>query len=157
MFDITWEFKSGSSRLWRHVVLWQDTNVTEGRAVSIFTVKMKTSWTTLRGVTSSEDLDLNLHRRDNLKARNIWEARPNLLTKQVKSKSHDGSVGIAPCYGLDDRDSRVRFPAGAGNFSLHHRVQPGSGAHPVSYPMGTRGSFPGSKAAGAWSWPLTSI
>jgi hypothetical protein len=23
-------------------------------------------------------------------------------------------------YGLDDRDSRVRFPAGAGNFSLHH-------------------------------------
>jgi len=23
--------------------------------------------------------------------------------------------------------------------------------------MGTRGSFPGGKAAGAWSWPLTSI
>jgi hypothetical protein len=23
-------------------------------------------------------------------------------------------------YGLDDRGSRVRFPAGAGNFSLHH-------------------------------------
>jgi hypothetical protein len=40
------------------------------------------------------------------------------------------------------------FPAGAGNFSLHHRVQNGSGAHPASYPMGTRGSFPGSKAAG---------
>jgi hypothetical protein len=31
------------------------------------------------------------------------------------------------------------------------------GAHPVSYPMGTRGSFPGGKAAGAWSWPHTSI
>jgi hypothetical protein len=29
--------------------------------------------------------------------------------------------------------------------------------HPFSYPMGTRGSFCGSKAAGAWSWPLTSI
>jgi hypothetical protein len=29
-------------------------------------------------------------------------------------------------YGLDDRGSRVRFPAGAGNFSLHHRVQNGS-------------------------------
>jgi hypothetical protein len=39
-------------------------------------------------------------------------------------------------YGLDDRDSRVRFPAWAGNFSLHHRVQNGSGAHPDSYPMG---------------------
>jgi hypothetical protein len=30
-------------------------------------------------------------------------------------------------------------------------------AHPASYPMGTRGSFCGDKAAGAWSWPLTSI
>jgi hypothetical protein len=47
------------------------------------------------------------------------------------------------------RGSRVRFPAGAGNFSLHHRVQNGSGAHPAPYPMGIRGSFPGGKAAGA--------
>jgi hypothetical protein len=62
-----------------------------------------------------------------------------------------------PFDGLDDRGSKVRFPAGAGNFSLHHRVQNGSGAHPASYPMCTRGSFLGSKAAGAWSWPLTSI
>jgi hypothetical protein len=37
--------------------------------------------------------------------------------------------------GLDDRGSRVRFPARAGNFSLHHRVQNGSGAHPAPYPM----------------------
>jgi hypothetical protein len=35
-------------------------------------------------------------------------------------KSRDSSVGIALGYGLDDRSSRVRFPAGAGNFSLHH-------------------------------------
>jgi hypothetical protein len=47
------------------------------------------------------------------------------------------------------RGSRVRFPAGAGNFSLHHRAQNGSGAYPASYPMGIRGSFPGRKAAGA--------
>jgi hypothetical protein len=52
-------------------------------------------------------------------------------------------------YGLDDRGSRVRFPVGAGNFSLHHRVQNGSGALSTSYPIGTRGSFPGGKAAGA--------
>jgi hypothetical protein len=58
-------------------------------------------------------------------------------------KSRDSSVGIALGYGLDDRRSRVPFPAGAGNFSLHHRVQNGSGAHPASYPMGTKGSFPG--------------
>jgi hypothetical protein len=70
--------------------------------------------------------------------------------------SRDSSVGIALGYRLDDRGSRIRFPAGAGNFSLHHRVQNGSGAHPASYPVGTGGSFPGGKAAEAWSWPLTS-
>jgi hypothetical protein len=42
----------------------------------------------------------------------------------------------------------VRFPAGAGNFSLRHRVQTGSGDHPASYPMGTGDSFRGSNAAG---------
>jgi hypothetical protein len=55
------------------------------------------------------------------------------------------SVGIALGYGVDDRSSGVRFPAGAGNFSLHHCVQKGSGANPAC----TRGSFPGGKAAGA--------
>jgi hypothetical protein len=72
-------------------------------------------------------------------------------------KSRDSSVGIALGYGLEDRGSRFRFLAGAGNFSFHHRVQNGSGAHPASYPMGTRGSFPEGKAAGAWSWQLTSM
>jgi hypothetical protein len=62
--------------------------------------------------------------------------------------SRDSSVGIALGYGLDDRGSRIRFPEGAGNFSHHHPVQNCPGAHPVSYPMGTRGSFPGGKAAG---------
>jgi hypothetical protein len=64
-------------------------------------------------------------------------------------KSRDSSVGITLDYGLDDRGSRIPFPAGAGNFSLHHRVRNGSGAHPASYPTGIRGSFPGGKAAGA--------
>jgi uncharacterized membrane protein YgcG len=67
------------------------------------------------------------------------------------------AVGIALGYGLDDWGCRVRFPAGAGNFSLHHRVKTGSGAHPASYPTGTGGSYSGGKAAGAWSWPFTSI
>jgi len=35
-------------------------------------------------------------------------------------------------------------------------VQNGIGTHPASYPIGTRGSFPWGKAAGVWSWPLTS-
>jgi hypothetical protein len=75
----------------------------------------------------------------------------------LKYNSRNSSVGTATNYGLDDRMNGVRIPAGAGDFSLRHRVQTGSGAHQVSYPVGTGGSFPGGKAAGAWSWPLTSI
>jgi hypothetical protein len=33
--------------------------------------------------------------------------------------------------------ARVRFPVGSGNFSLHHRVQNGSRAHPASHPVST--------------------
>jgi hypothetical protein len=68
-------------------------------------------------------------------------------------------VGIAQRYsaGLRAWWSGVRVPAGAGNFSLHHRVQTGSGTYSASCPMGTRGSFPVGKTAGTWSWPLTSI
>jgi len=45
----------------------------------------------------------------------------------------------------------VRFLAGAANFSLRHRVQTGSGAHPASYPMISRGSFLGGEVAEMWS------
>jgi hypothetical protein len=53
------------------------------------------------------------------------------------------------CWGTSCGWPEVRVPAGAGNFSFHHRVQTGSGAHIASYPVGTRISFPGSKAAEA--------
>jgi len=56
---------------------------------------------------------------------------------------------------VEDRGSRVRFPAGPWNYSFHHRLQNGSGAHPASYLMGS--SFYEDKTAAAWSWPLTSI
>jgi hypothetical protein len=42
----------------------------------------------------------------------------------------------------------VRFPAGAGNVSLQHRVQTGSGVHPAPYSIGTRCSFLGVKRPG---------
>jgi hypothetical protein len=58
-------------------------------------------------------------------------------------------VSIATSYQLDTRGVRVRVPVGS-RISLLHVV------HPTSYPMGTMGSYPGGKAAGAWSWPLTS-
>jgi hypothetical protein len=50
---------------------------------------------------------------------------------------------LATNWTIDDR-----FPAGAGNFSLLHRVQTTSGAYPASYPMGTGGSFFGGKSVG---------
>jgi len=62
---------------------------------------------------------------------------------------------IALDYGLNRRGFGV--PSGSRNFSRHHRFQTGSGTQPASYPMGIRGSFSGHKAAGAWSWWLTSV
>jgi hypothetical protein len=64
------------------------------------------------------------------------------------SSTNISVVGIATTYGLDDRGVGVRVPVGTIIFSSPHppdRLQwvPG-------------GSFPGGKAAGAWSWPLTS-
>jgi hypothetical protein len=58
--------------------------------------------------------------------------------------------GIAQLYSAGQQAgcSGVPVPAGAGNFSPYHRVQTGSGPHPASYPMGTRGSFPGVKRPG---------
>jgi hypothetical protein len=71
-----------------------------------------------------------------------------IFTLPIRLESRDSSVGMALGYGLDDRGSRVRFPAGAGNFPLHHRVQTGSGAHPASYTKCSRVSFPGGKQSG---------
>jgi hypothetical protein len=78
----------------------------------------------------------------------------NLIVVEGPSDWHKFlSVGarIAQWYsaGLWAGWSGVPIPAGAGNFSVHHCAQTGSGDHPASYPMGSRGSFPASKTAGA--------
>jgi hypothetical protein len=70
------------------------------------------------------------------------------MLHRASAKSRGGSVGIALGYRLDDRGSKLRFPAGAGNFSLHHCVQTDSGTHPSSSPMGIRGLFLGVKRPG---------
>jgi hypothetical protein len=46
----------------------------------------------------------------------------------------EAAAGIAQWYraGLQAGCSGVRVPAGAANFSPHHRVQTGAGAHPAS-------------------------
>jgi hypothetical protein len=71
-----------------------------------------------------------------------------VIMKLVKRKDELGQlIGIALGYGLDG--GGIRVPVGAGNFSPHHRVQTGSWAHPTSYPVDTKGYFPGGKAARA--------
>jgi len=66
--------------------------------------------------------------------------------------SRGSSVG--PGYELGDQGW---IPGRGREFFLHHRVQTGSVAHPVSYTMCTGGSFKGDEEAGALSWPFTSI
>jgi hypothetical protein len=72
-----------------------------------------------------------------------WRLPPCQLSGTVYSmylqllRSRDSVVGIATSYGLDQE------------FSLLQIVQTSSEVHPTSYPMGTGGSFPGGKAAGA--------
>jgi hypothetical protein len=57
-------------------------------------------------------------------------------------RTGDSAVGIATGHG-----SEFKYRKGQ-EFSLHV-VETGYGAHPASYPMGTRGYFPGGKATGA--------
>jgi hypothetical protein len=53
----------------------------------------------------------------------------------LNHKSGDSAVGIATGYGLNDQGVGAQVPVG-------------SGAHPASYPMGTRGSLTGGKELG---------
>jgi hypothetical protein len=84
---------------------------------------------------------------------NRYKPKLNVYPQLHISSSIDGHVLMRSFYihfpEMDDRGPRVRLPAGAGNVCLHHRVQNGSGVHLASYLMGTGGSFPGVKAAGA--------
>jgi hypothetical protein len=62
------------------------------------------------------------------------------------ARSRDIVVGIATGWMTEGSE----FESQQGQeFSLLHIVQIGSGVHPTSYPVGTRGSFFGGKAAEA--------
>jgi hypothetical protein len=54
-----------------------------------------------------------------------------------------------------DWTAEVRFLARAEDFYFLHSIQTVSGADPVSFPVVTRGSLPGGKAIGEWSYTTT--
>jgi hypothetical protein len=69
--------------------------------------------------------------------------------------SRDSAVGIATGYGLDDWEVGVRVPVRSRMFTSPCRPDRRWGPPNLLY-NGYRGLFPGGKAAGVWSWPLTS-
>jgi hypothetical protein len=62
----------------------------------------------------------------------------NLSLVLLLPLSSSSSFGIE----LDNQGSSVQFLGGLGVFLLTTTSKMALGAHPVSYPMGTRGSFP---------------
>jgi hypothetical protein len=77
---------------------------------------------------------------------NVFRFAATCVSKRIFYCTLRGA-GIAPWYstGLRAGWSGVRVSIGASNFSPHHSFQTGCMVHPVSYAMGTRGSFPGIK------------
>jgi hypothetical protein len=73
-----------------------------------------------------------------------FTAKPISLSRcevfRIRWRSWGSSVNIMSDYGLDDRGS---IPGRSKGFSFRLCVQTSSEAHPVSYPMGTRGSILG--------------
>jgi len=70
----------------------------------------------------------------------------NSYVYQLLKRSRGSSVSLVSGYRLDDRATRVRFPAKGKCFSSILCVQTGSAAHQISYPVVTGGHFPGGKA-----------
>jgi hypothetical protein len=84
----------------------------------------------------------------------LRKGRKKLNSKYSRLPFHHGSryrsVGIATGWTTERSEFESWYYQ---EFSVLHDVHTGSGAHPASYPMCTGDSFPGVKAAGAWSLP----
>jgi hypothetical protein len=94
---------------------------------------------------------LQVSDRDSIPAIHEWVLR----VLPLRLMSRDSAVGIATGYGLDDWEVRVRVPVGSRIFTSSCCPDRLCGP-PNLLHNGYRGLFPGGKAAGAWSWPLTS-
>jgi hypothetical protein len=88
---------------------------------------------------------LDFVHRDILKEHNVWEPEFNRSRGWLSRYS----------YGLEDREVGVWVPVQSRIFSFPRRPDRLRGPPSLLY-SGYRGPFPRVKAAGAWSWPLTS-
>jgi hypothetical protein len=80
---------------------------------------------------------------------------PKCILWNLRAKSRDNAVGIQTSYGLNGKGFGVRVPVAVRFFSSRRRPDRFWG--PLNLPFnGYWGLFPGGKAVGAWSWPLTS-
>jgi hypothetical protein len=100
-------------------------------------------------VDSKEGLYVeNAVRNENWKNSLSNEYSTSISSTNRNPVSRDSSVGIATSYWLDDRGVGVQVPVGSRIFTSLWRSDRLWGTL-ISYPMGTGGSFPGGKAAGA--------
>jgi hypothetical protein len=121
------------------------------------------------GIITTRVLPLSKHRCSrNINKASRYCVSMDVINSRVKLTTHLHLVPTLRIRGaillLPDTPSWRRPYLNRGNvfmawylFKLRDYFQTGSGTHQASYPMSTRGSFPGGKAAGAWNWPLTSI
>jgi hypothetical protein len=76
----------------------------------------------------------------------VLSFRSSLYVTMHHFRSRGSSVSIVSDYGLEDRATGIRSPAGAKDFSSNLCIQTDSGANPASCTMGTEGPFPKGKA-----------
>jgi hypothetical protein len=89
-----------------------------------------------------------VNHRDSFTLRRFGSPVSWCLVVFIHIKSRDSSVGIATRLQAGRSGFYGSISGGAGNLSLRHRVQNGSGVRPASYPMGTRSFLPGVKLPG---------
>jgi hypothetical protein len=85
----------------------------------------------------------------------LWSRVRSFACVSFPDGSRDSAVGIATGYGLEDWEVGVWVPVWSRIFTSPCRPDRHWGP-PNLLHKGYRELFPGGKAAGAWSWPLTS-
>jgi hypothetical protein len=85
--------------------------------------------------------------------------RTSLFTNAKDGAARNPTARLPPSgtrHSLDACGSRGGS-VGIATYGQNPGKRPALGAYPASYPMGTEGSFPWGKAAGAWSYSSSSI